>query len=56
MQNVIAFPQTVKPEPAAAISRGAKTLFVHIRRSTMIVHFGGAPVAPQHGTRASKQH
>ncbi|MCG6882217.1 MAG: hypothetical protein LJE62_00515 [Silicimonas sp.] len=43
MQNVIAFPRKAAPAPAKAAADGAKTLFLHIRRTTLIVHLA----APQ---------
>ena len=38
MQNVIAFPQKAVEQPVRRSTKGAKTLFLHIRQTTLIVH------------------
>lgn len=45
MRNIIAFPQPKAVKPIATPKAGAKTLFVHIKRTTMIMHLASANVA-----------
>ena len=42
MQNVIAFPQPHRAPAPRRVSRSAKTLFIHIKYTTMIVHLAAA--------------
>lgn len=42
MSNVIAFPQPVALEEKPVASTGSKTLFIHIKRTTMIVHLAAS--------------
>lgn len=51
MQNVIAFPKQAVTAPAAKTARGAMTLFLHVRQTTLIVHLAAAPAARKTGTR-----
>lgn len=55
MQNVIAFPKAAVTAPAAKTSRGAMTLFLHVKSSTLIVHLAGAGSASISGTRVGKR-
>jgi len=42
MDNVIAFPAATKIEDCDdAIPHGSKTLFMHVKRATLIVHLSG---------------
>lgn len=53
MNNVIQFPEN-RPQqaaPATAVSTGPKTLFIHIRSTTMIVHLAGQSSTPATGDR-----
>ena len=45
MQNVIAFPKQAAAQPVAPAATGAKTLFMHIKRSTLIMHVAAPAVA-----------
>ncbi len=55
MQNVIAFPKKAVAEPVAPAASGAKTLFLHVRRTTLIVHLAAQPLASASGSQVSKQ-
>ena len=55
MQNVIAFPQPHRAPAAQAVSRGAKTLFIHIKRTTLIAHVAAEHTSLQDETRVSKR-
>jgi hypothetical protein len=46
MSTVIAFPRTEPREKLPTPIDGA-TLFMHIRKTTLIVHLGGAQTQPQ---------
>lgn len=57
MSNVIAFPEP-KARMASddTIASGAKTLFLHIKRATLIVHYSGrAEMDIAQGDRVGKQ-
>lgn len=53
MQNVIAFPQKAVAKPAAKTTGSAKTLFLHIRQTTLIVHLAAPQVVAPKGNRIS---
>ncbi len=55
MQNVIAFPKKAVEAPVSERVRGAKTLFLHIRSTTLIVHLAGTTVAVNEGTKVGKR-
>lgn len=45
MTNVIAFPQTeASPRPERVATTGSVTLFLHIKRTTLIAHLSRRPV------------
>lgn len=54
MRNVILFPKAVTTAPARKAMTGAKTLFVHVKRTTMIVHLAGMHAAMAPGTQIEK--
>ena len=43
MDNLIAFPQPVAAIDQRKVCHGAKTLFLHIKRTTLIVHLAAQP-------------
>ena len=52
MSNVISFPKNDKmADPQPVYGTGAKTLFIHIRNTTMIVHLAAQTSAPMAGGR-----
>lgn len=52
MNNVIQFPQRREPvETATAVNAGPKTLFIHIKNTTMIVHLAAQRSMPATGDR-----
>lgn len=52
MNNVIQFPQRrEQAESAIGVSSGAKTLFIHIKSTTMIVHLAAQHSVPAAGDR-----
>ncbi len=53
MQNVIAFPKQAVEQPVAKATTGAKTLFLHIKRTTLIMHLAAPAVAAAANSRAS---
>lgn len=55
MQNVIAFPQKAVTQPAQVSVGGAKTLFLHIRQTTLIVHLAAQRVSTEATTKVGKQ-
>lgn len=55
MQNVIAFPKEAAPKPIKATVCGAKTLFLHIRRTTLIVHLAAPRIAEEGQSRVGKR-
>ncbi len=55
MQNVIAFPKAAVETPAPTRATGAKTLFLHIRSTTLIVHLAGTTTATETGTKVGKR-
>jgi hypothetical protein len=55
MQNIIAFPKKAVAQPLATTAAGAKTLFLHIRRTTLIVHLAAQPLSAATGSRIGKQ-
>lgn len=55
MQNVIAFPKKAVTQPVTITTAGAKTLFVHIRRTTLIVHLAAQHATAAANTRIGKQ-
>ena len=55
MQNVIAFPKEAVEAPVKARTTGAKTLFIHIRSTTLIVHLAASTVEETAGTKIGKR-
>lgn len=55
MQNVIAFPRTAVSEPVHKPTTGAKTFFVHIKRSMLIMHLAAPEAVPTATDRVGKQ-
>ena len=55
MQNVIAFPQKAVAQPVSTPTAGAKTLFLHIKQTTLIMHLAAQPVAAAENDRISTQ-
>lgn len=58
MDNVVSFPKP-RPQPRVSSRRdhanGAKTLFVHIRRATLIAHLSGRfPIQRKSDERATR--
>ena len=53
--NVISFPQRVAETPRAVRSTGAKTLFLHIKSTTLIMHSAGLAKTAVAGSRAGKK-
>lgn len=52
MNNVIQFPQRrEQAEAATPVSAGPKTLFIHIKSTTMIVHLAAQRSMPATGDR-----
>lgn len=54
MQNVIVFPKKAVPSPEATVSNGAKTLFLHIKKTTLIVHLAAQTTAVGINARVGK--
>lgn len=55
MSNVISFPKHRRDvEPQQACDTGSKTLFIHIRNTTMIVHLAAHRVPVSAGGRVGK--
>jgi hypothetical protein len=54
MQNVIAFPQKAVEPPASRSTKGAKTLFLHIRQTTLIIHLAAQPQIAAATTKVGK--
>ena len=54
MQKVIAFPQKTVSQPETRIGSGSKTLFLHIRQSTLIMHLAAARIEVTRGTKVGK--
>ena len=55
MSNVISFPKhSAKAQPQHACDTGSKTLFVHIRNTTMIVHLAAQVSVTAAGGRVGK--
>jgi|GEM_PF-4014913 hypothetical protein len=52
--NVIAFPQPQRAPEARKICAGAKTLFIHIKQTTMIIHLTASNTADLGETRIGK--
>ena len=55
MQNVIAFPKAAVAAPAAAPAKGAKTLFLHVKSTTLIVHLAAQAAVSATGTRVGNR-
>ncbi len=55
MQNVIAFPEAAKTAAVKRSMTGAKTLFLHVRRTTLILHLAAAQTAAIANNRVGKQ-
>ena len=55
MQNVIAFPEVAKTAPVRRSMTGAKTLFMHIKRTTLILHVAAAQTSAIANGRVGKQ-
>lgn len=55
MQNVIAFPRKAVETAEAKATGGAKTLFLHIRQTTLIVHLAAPRIAAARGGRIGTQ-
>lgn len=54
MQNVIAFPKTAVEQPVVAAKTGAKTLFLHIRQTTLIMHLAAQDAPAAVGTKLGR--
>lgn len=54
LNNVIAFPQPRHAPVAEKATRGSQTLFIHIKRTTMIVHLAAANQPAVNATRVGK--
>ena len=54
MSNVISFPKPVSEAPRRSRTSGAQTLFLHVKRTTLIVHLA-APTAKQTPKRVGKK-
>lgn len=54
MQNVISFPKPITATPARRTS-GAKTLFLHIKNATLIVHLAANPMPALPGGKLGRQ-
>lgn len=55
MQNVVAFPVKAVAQPVVSTATGAKTLFLHIRQTTLIMHLAARTVPATGGTRINTQ-
>lgn len=55
MSNVISFPQKIEKAQRAIATGGAKTLFLHIKNTTMIVHLAAAAKTQAAGNRVGKK-
>ena len=55
MQNIIAFPKKAVSQPVERTTSGAKTLFLHIKRTTLIVHLAAQPRSAATGSRIGKR-
>ena len=55
MQNVIAFPKKAVEAPRAKFTGGAKTLFLHIKQTTLIVHLAAPQVVAAKNNRIGTQ-
>ncbi len=55
MNNVISFPQRVDTTPKATMASGAKTLFLHIKNTTLIAHIAATQKAAAAGGRVGKK-
>lgn len=55
MQNVIAFPRKAVEPTVRKATGGAKTLFLHIRQSTLIVHLAAPTPVRANGNRIGTQ-
>ena len=54
MSNVIAFPRPVAEEqPSFARNRGSQTLFIHIKRTTLIAYLAAEKSAAKDGDFAT---
>ena len=55
MQNVIAFPKAAVATPALERATGAKTLFLHVKSTTLIMHLAAATIPVATGSRVGKR-
>ena len=55
MQNVVAFPKKAVAQPLTETTRSAKTLFVHIRQTTLIMHLAAHTTEVTSGSRIGTQ-
>lgn len=55
MNNVISFPKRSTETLHAVRSTGAKTLFIHVKNTTLIMHAAGADKTSHAGTRIGKK-
>ena len=55
MNNVISFPQRVTEAPHAIRATGARTLFIHVKSTTLIMHAAGTAKTSVAGTRVGKK-
>ena len=55
MSNVIAFPRPAAAKDKAPTTKSqAQTLYLHIKRSTLIVHLSGAPAVAAAGRATTR--
>jgi len=55
MQNVVAFPKKAVKAPMAKATGGAKTLFLHIKQTTLIVHLAAPHMVAAKNSRIGTQ-
>lgn len=55
MRNVISFPQKVAEAPRQVRATGAKTLFIHVKNTTLIAHLAGQQKAAPIDGRVGKK-
>ena len=54
MSNVISFPTETPVAPQSTPAKGARTLFLHVKNTTMIVHLGAPHKAMGSDERVGK--
>lgn len=55
MSNVISFPQEVAEAPRQVRAAGAKTLFIHVKNTTLIAHLASRQKAATLDGRVGKK-